>query len=132
MITGNTRDTFVLKDILKSGGVKAISHRNRKDAPEEVVMRPAKVEKYTTTTGAEKTRFVKENFLKHLENPASSLFDKTFAEKVKAHSVLLQDAQKRRAKTSQSNMLEQKNTMQATNELLKGQLPQLGKKTKKV
>jgi hypothetical protein len=130
MLTGNSRETFVLKDLKKSEGIKAISHRNRKDAPEEVVLKPARVEKYTTSEGAEKTRFVKENFLKYLENPTGSAFEKDFTAKVREHSSLLQEAQKRRAKTSQSSMLEQKNTMQATNDLLEGRLPQLGKKKK--
>ena len=120
-----------LKDISNNNGVKAISHRNRKDAPEDVTMRPAKVEKYTTSQGIEKTRFVKENFLKYLENPSTSKFDKAYTDDIKKHSPLLQEAQKRRAKTSQSSMVELKNNMLATNDLLKGNLPQLGKKTKK-
>ena len=131
MITGNTRNTFILKDISKPGGVPAIGHTNRKDAPSTVTLIPPKVETYKNATGDEKTKFSKENFASLLTSPATSKFNKQFADHVKTYAEILQLAQKRRSKTSTASITAVKDATRATNDIFRGTLPQIGKKAKK-
>ena len=82
--------------------------------------------------GTSRNIFVKESFTTYLESPTISRYDKAFAEYVNKYSALLQEAQKRRSRGNQASMQEQTNTIRATNDLLRGSLPQLGRSKKKM
>ena len=127
-IDGSTRETFVLKDLRNAKGVTAISHRNRRDAPETVTMLPPVVEHYKTSAGVDKTRFAKESFLSYRENSSKSRFDKAFTGLVNAYGDLLQEAHKRKSRITKSSQNEIRDTLASTNELLQGLIPQLGSK----
>lgn len=130
-LTGNTKSSFKLNDLSLPTGVECTSHKHRKDVPDKIKLKPAKVETYLTTKNVEKNRFVKVSFLNALDNPKTSLFEKAYMEDIKEYATLLQEAQKRKSTSSAAVMSEHVNTLTATNELLQGTLPQLGKKTKK-